>query len=557
MALNIDSMNSVDDIENIIQSPTNNNPKELFIDESKFGKVEKEIESFGDISGIKKENNEIMNDNSLIAINKNISKNVLSKNKTKYLEIKIKNFFENSKINDFSSSTKNKKNKNNILQNIKLVPNNNKYYINIKMNNEKKYNLLFDENKKLDINTLREEYSKIKNDYNYNYNTKNINDNKQRKFVSIFGDNYEKKKSETINLNFDDFKVKKRKKRYNYSYNKIDYFFKSYYKTNNNSKDKNTTDNNKITIFANEFITKNPINIYNNNNKNMKTIKKNTIFNSLMKKNKSINVKDDNDSWFKNLNNEKNDFIFNQIYNIYNSNNNLNIKTKFKTSLFEKLKLNENTINKNFKFITPKSNFIDFNKIHHKNKNKNKLSLINKYNNKNNKYYYNLTNEEKNNSLNSIKKTKISLNKKIESNDNLFDKYPINNLDAIFNFVENKIKGKNIEDINFNEFNSRYFNKLNNKNINSKILSISQNVPKRSHLIKLFKSKNNNYTNNFDFKFSSSIKLNYGNNNEKNHFKKLIKKSSHSNNFSSSNFSYNNADYFKSQNKTKKLLNLL
>ena len=553
MALNVDSMNSVDDIENIIQSPINNNPKELFIDESKFGKVEKEIESFGDISGIKKENNEIMNDNSLIAINRNISKNVIPKNKTKYLEIKIKNFFENSKINELS--TKNK-NHNNILQNNKFTSNNNIYDINnIKMNNEKKYNLLFDENKKLDINTLREEYSKIKNDYNYNYNTKDINDNKQRKFVSIFGDNYEKKKSETINLNFDDFKKKNKKRRYNYSYNKIDYFFKSYYKTNNNSKEKNNTDNNKITIFSNALVNNNPINIYNNNNKNMKAIKKNTIFNSLIKKNKSINVKDDNDSWLKNLNNEKNNFIFHQINNIYNSNNNLNIKTKFKTSLFEKLKLNENTINKNFKFITPKSNFIDFKKINHKNKNK--LSLISKYNSKNSKYYYNLTNEEKNNSLNSMKKTKISLNKIMENNDNLFDKYPNNNFDIIFNFVENKIKGKNNEDIYFNEFNSRYFNKINNKNFNSKIISISQNIPKRSHLIKLFKGNNNNYKNNFNFKFSSSIKLNYGKNNEKNLFKKLIKNNIHSNNFSSSNFSYNNAEYFKSQNKTKKLLDLL
>ena len=142
----------------------------------------------------------------------------------------------------------------------------------------------------------------------------------------------------------------------------------------------------------------------------------------------------------------------------------------------------------------------------------------------------------------------------MESNYNLFDKYPKNNFYAIFNFVENKIKRKNNEDINFNEFNSRYFNK---KNINPKILSTSQNVPKRSQLIKLFKGNNNNYKTNIDFKFSSSIKLNYGINNEKNHFKKLIKKNNHSNNFSSINFSYNNADYFKSHNKTKKLLNLL
>ena len=76
MALNPDSMNSFDDIANIIPSPINNCNKELFIeDESKLGKVEKEIDSFGDISGINKDNNEIINDNSLLIVkNKNSPK---------------------------------------------------------------------------------------------------------------------------------------------------------------------------------------------------------------------------------------------------------------------------------------------------------------------------------------------------------------------------------------------------------------------------------------------------------------------------------------------------
>ena len=280
MALNIDSMNSVEDIENIIPSPINNNPKELFLEgESKLGKVEKEIEGFGDISGINKENNEIMNDNSLIAINKNFSKNVLPKNKImKNLEIKIKNFFENSKINELSSSTKNNnnfkiKNKNNIFKDNKYNKYENK---NIKMNDEKKYNLLFEENKNLDINTLREEYSKIKNDYKFDYN-KTKNENKQKKFVSIFGEHLEKKNYETINLNFDEFKIKNKKKRYNYSYNKIDYNFKNFYKTNNNSIEKKNSENDKFKQFSNEYINENnPINYYNNNNtnKNKKTFKK-------------------------------------------------------------------------------------------------------------------------------------------------------------------------------------------------------------------------------------------------------------------------------------------
>ena len=73
----------------------------------------------------------------------------------------------------------------------------------------------------------------------------------------------------------------------------------------------------------------------------------------------------------------------------------------------------------------------------------------------------------------------------MENNDNILDKFT-NNFDAIFNFVENKIKGKN--DIsNFNQFNSRYLTKLNNHKIYPKLLSISQNEPKRNHLMKLFK----------------------------------------------------------------------
>ena len=112
MALNIDSMNSIDDdIANIIPSPKNYNAKELNIDEeSKLGKVEKEIESFGDISGINNnENNEILSDNSEIIIKKEISNSNIPKsknniNKMKNLEFKIKNFFENSKINNLTPS---------------------------------------------------------------------------------------------------------------------------------------------------------------------------------------------------------------------------------------------------------------------------------------------------------------------------------------------------------------------------------------------------------------------------------------------------------------------
>ena len=105
--LQIDTLNSDEEIENFIPTPKNfnSNTKELFIDgESKLGKVDKEIDSFANISGINKENNEIINDNSLLVIKKNISKSNLNKNKIiQKLENKFNNVFKYKKINLTSS----------------------------------------------------------------------------------------------------------------------------------------------------------------------------------------------------------------------------------------------------------------------------------------------------------------------------------------------------------------------------------------------------------------------------------------------------------------------
>lgn len=108
MAQNVDSLNGTEDIENIISSPGKNGNKELSIDEEcKFGKVEKEIDSFGDISGIKNENNENLNDISLLIINKNISRSNLLRNKVVPKLDNIYNIdFDNFKRTELTYSTK-------------------------------------------------------------------------------------------------------------------------------------------------------------------------------------------------------------------------------------------------------------------------------------------------------------------------------------------------------------------------------------------------------------------------------------------------------------------
>ena len=568
MALNPDSMNSFDDIANIIPSPINNCNKELVIDdESKLGKIDKEIDSFGDISGINKENNEIINDNSLLVVKKNKS----PKRKEKHnLELKIKNFFENSKINELFSSSKNNNliNLKNNLKNNRLSNDLDKY--NIRNNNEKKYFILFDKNKKLDINSLREEYTKLKND-------KNIEGDiaKDKKFSSIFVDNnYEKRNTDSININFDG--LNNRRKTTNYKY---EYDYNNYFKTNNNSKEKK--EKSKFSLYSNDIFKNNNkssksdilfnLNFKyknnNNNNKNdyiSKSIKTyNTIFNSLRKINSTINSKDENDSWLLNSN------IKNKI-DIYHSNNNLSIKNNHQKNktVFDKLKLNKNMANNlNFQYVTPKSNFMHYKNI---NKNNNKADAINRYNfKKNNYYYYNLTNEEnKNDNLNlnlySFKKEANGSSKIIDNN--ILDKFS-NNFDAIFNLVESKVKKKSnkINRSNYQEFNSKYkgkiyFKKLNTKLINPKLLSISQNAPKRSHLNELFKENKNNYLteNHFNFpknKFDFIERLSE----EKSPFKpfrSLFNKEKKYNNFEISDFSYNNGDNLNFINNRRKLINL-
>ena len=149
---------SLDEIEKIIPSPKiNKNTKDLFSEEedSKFDLDLKNnnLENFGDISQINNDQenslNNFNNKNSkLSSTNENTENSKKNKQNKKTEEI-IKN------SNDFNCFYFNI---NNIQTN--RIKNNQDY------NNEKKYKILFDKNKKLNLNSLREEYNKIKKENN-------------------------------------------------------------------------------------------------------------------------------------------------------------------------------------------------------------------------------------------------------------------------------------------------------------------------------------------------------------------------------------------------------
>ena len=362
---------------------------------------------------------------------------------------------------------------------------------------------------------------------------------------------------------------------------KYEYDYKNYFKTNNNSKDKEKKEKSKYNLYSNDIFNNNKSSksdiLFNlnfkyksnnnkSNNKNdyiSKSIKTyNTIFNSLRKINSTINSKDENDSWLLNSNTK------NKI-DIHHSNNNLSIKNNHQKNktFFDKLKLNKDmSNNQNFQYVTSKSNFMDYKNI---NKN-NETKAINRYNFKNNNYYYYWTNEEnKNDNLNlnlySFKKEANGSSKIIDNN--ILDKFS-NNFDAIFNIVESKVKKKSnkMGGSICEGFNSKYkgkinFKKLNTKLVNPKLLSISQNVPKRSHLNKLLKESNkNNYMSENHFNFSMN-KFNFIErlSEEKSPFKPLrsiFNKKKKYNNFDISDYNYNNRDNLNLKNNRRKLINL-
>ena len=578
MTQNIDSLNGTEDIENIISSPSKNVNKELSIDEEcKFGKVEKEIDSFGDISGIKNENNENLNDISLQIINKNISRSNLLRNKAAPKLGNIYNtVFDNFKRKELTYSAKKNFNSSN-----PKINNNNKYeFLNFKTinnignlfsfqnirnntNNDKKYNLLFEENKELDINSLREYFKFKKNNLNSNYYTtnQNLNKNKPKKYINIFNDNSKGKNSKTlfnsININFNNFKTNNRQNKFINFYSKKDYP-NDIYKSNNNSKKNINKEKIKFKLFDNE-LTKNKssysfLSIYNNHND------KNGFFiNSLRDLNKSKNTKKQDSSWL--IRNDKNRIQNNSILNRndkmidkYKSKNFLNT-SPIHIEFDYNNKNNSTNKNHDFKLIHSKLFLKDYNK--NNNPIKNKILQIDRNNRINNEFHYSINEEKENiNNLSNLKNKKISFNKLTENNSNFSEKLN-GNYEAVFNLLDNKINlmlNNKIKKTRFNEFNSRYKSKLNYFKINPKLLSFSQNDSVKNNLMDNFKENNKiNYIE-IDFKLPSRNKLRNQMTEDISPFKKAINKDLNFDIFHSNNYEH---EFFIKQNKAKNLLNLL
>ena len=147
----LDSFDSLEDIEKIIPSPENSSSSNNFFyieNQTKLGIMDKEIESFQNISIIKKNY-----ENSFIQINKEKIKNIFAKNKNRIPNKKIEIAGKVNKENNFMT----KKFTQLIPLNIDKYKNKNKI-----LNNNSKYNLFFDNNINLNIHSLREKYAKIK-----------------------------------------------------------------------------------------------------------------------------------------------------------------------------------------------------------------------------------------------------------------------------------------------------------------------------------------------------------------------------------------------------------
>ena len=106
--------------------------------------------------------------------------------------INLKNNNKNSKLLSTNENTENSKKTKCHQLSEEIVKNSNNFdFLNIQSNrinnNEKKYKILFDKNKHLNLNSLREEYNKIKNDVKEN----NIRDkhNYNKRYINIFNSN--------------------------------------------------------------------------------------------------------------------------------------------------------------------------------------------------------------------------------------------------------------------------------------------------------------------------------------------------------------------------------
>jgi hypothetical protein len=411
----------------------------------------------------------------------------------------------------------------------------------------------------MDINSLREEYSKIKHYHNFhsNYDIKqNENKKDDKNYINIFNNENDKKNSyKSININLDNFKKIKRQNKFNNFDKKKEYIINKINLTNNNSKERLNNEDSKFNIFGKELNKKKSsyslLNINNYDNNKHKNKFKN-IYNSLRDLNKNINSKnEENGSWLLNTNEnrkiQKLSNNYNKIKYIYNNPNFIN-KGNFKDK------------NTNFKFVIPKSYLIDYKK--NITKNRSKILLNNKNSMLKNRYYYNLTNEEKrNDNITSIRKDKSPFNKITENSDNMLDKLN-NDFDDIFNLVENKIKqnsnNNNMKKSIINDFDSKYKYKFNLLKLNSKLLSISNNEqPKKNDLIKPFNENCKiSYQIEKNYKFPSRNKLSIQITEDISPFRKEAQKDFKSDNYQFCKFKEKDSEFLR-KNKTKKLLNLL
>ena len=305
MALNFDS--SLDEIEKIIPSPKiNKNTADLFSEEeenqSNIDLNNNNLDIFEDISQIDNEEEE----NSINLKNNN--------NK-------------NSKLLSTNDNTENSKKVKHHQLSEEIVKNSNNFdFLNIKSNrinnNEKKYNIFFDKNKLLNINSLREEYNKIKKDTKGN----NIGDkrNYNKKYINIFDSNKQTSNSNLF-LNLENNNKRHNKNIILYTNNDFsDIKLNSNFKTNHNSKQKEIND--KGILKRNLFKEKNRI-IFENKYKNIKNL------NNIININKKSKIKK---------------FYIYEEYKSNSSNNNFKINNTKSTIIENNSRINRNYLLKKY-----------------------------------------------------------------------------------------------------------------------------------------------------------------------------------------------------------------
>ena len=444
----LDSFDSLEEIEKIIPSPENkiSSNNYFFVEnQTKLGVVDKEIDSFQNISTIKKNH-----ENSFIQINKEKIKNMFNKNKTKIPNKKIeiakkinneKNFITKKFTHLISLNINNYKIKNKLL------------------NDNKEYNLFFGNKINLNINSLREKYAKIKeNAKNNSISMKKLkNVNSENNLSSV------KKYLEEKYKGYDLFQNRQRTKNDNDIFHSI-LNFQDLITRNNN---KNDIPNNINNINENKYIIS-----------SMRTsLNKKKIINfDLCLNNHSycISNNEKNFSYKNNINNKENNFSYRN--NISNNNNNL--------------------LSRNNLYFPNKIN--NYSKITKITKNTKKDSLfgemeVNQRNNKISKLKLKIPKSTNYDNNNEIKNLKINLNNiRNISNDTVEYKTKTENLQKNYNFKK-IIRQNSFNYRNKNDFYSQDFGKIITLNKNLHCSNNNINFNNKNFLFKKIKISSSQY----------------------------------------------------------------